>query len=44
MAVDLRQRHLLKLLDFSPQEITYLLQQSAGLKKAKKSGAETWHL
>jgi ornithine carbamoyltransferase len=44
MAVDLRKRHFLKLLDFSPQEITYLLQRSADLKKAKKSGAETWHL
>jgi ornithine carbamoyltransferase len=40
MAVDLRNRHFLKLLDFSPEEISYLLQLSADLKKAKKAGAE----
>ena len=44
MAVDLRNRHFLKLLDFSPEEISYLLQLSAELKKAKKSGAERQHL
>ncbi len=44
MAVDLRKRHFLKLLDFSPQEIAYLLQRSADLKKARKSGAEKQHL
>jgi ornithine carbamoyltransferase len=44
MAVDLRNRHFLKLLDFSPEEISYLLQLSAELKKAKKSGAELQHL
>ena len=44
MAVDLRNRHFLKLLDFSPEEISYLLQLSADLKKAKKSGAELQHL
>jgi ornithine carbamoyltransferase len=44
MAVDLRKRHFLKLLDFNPQEITYLLQRSADLKKAKKDGAEEQNL
>jgi ornithine carbamoyltransferase len=44
MAVDLRNRHFLKLLDFSPEEISYLLQLSAELKKAKKSSAELQHL
>ena len=44
MAVDLRNRHFLKLLDFSPEEISYLLQLSAELKKAKKSSAERQHL
>jgi ornithine carbamoyltransferase len=44
MAIDLRNRHFLKLLDFSPEEIRGLLQRSADLKKAKKSGAEEQHL
>jgi len=44
MAVDLRNRHFLKLLDFSPEEIGYLLHLSAELKKAKKSGTERQHL
>ncbi len=44
MAIDLRNRHFLKLLDFSPEEISYLLRRSADLKKAKKSGAEEQHL
>jgi ornithine carbamoyltransferase len=44
MAIDLRNRHFLKLLDFSPDEISYLLRRSADLKKAKKSGAEEQHL
>ncbi len=44
MAIDLRNRHFLKLLDFSPEEIRDLLQRSADLKKAKKSGAEEQHL
>ncbi len=44
MAIDLRNRHFLKLLDFSPEEIGYLLQLSADLKQAKKSGAEQKHL
>lgn len=40
MAVDLRNRHFLKLLDFSPAEISYLLQMAAELKHAKKSRTE----
>jgi len=44
MAIDLRNRHFLKLLDFSPEEIRDLLQRSADLKKAKQSGAEEQHL
>ena len=44
MAIDLRNRHFLKLLDFSPEEIRDLLQRSADLKKAKKSGVEEQHL
>jgi ornithine carbamoyltransferase len=38
--VDLRGRHLLKLADFSTEEITYLLDLSAELKTAKKEGLE----
>jgi ornithine carbamoyltransferase len=37
---DLRGRHFLKLADFSPQEITYLLDLAAELKEAKKEGRE----
>ena len=35
MAFNLRNRNFLKLLDFSPQEIEFLLDLSADLKKAK---------
>jgi ornithine carbamoyltransferase len=38
--VDLRGRHLLKLADFSTEEITYLLDLSAELKAANKEGLE----
>jgi len=34
MAFNLRNRYLLKLLDFTPQEITFLLQLVADLKAA----------
>jgi len=44
MKINLKNRHFLKLLDFTPEEITYLLDLSAELKKAKKSGKETQHL
>ena len=44
MAFNLRNRHLLKLLDFTPQEITFLLQLAADLKAAKYAGIETQRL
>ncbi len=40
MAFNLKNRHFLKLLDFTPQEIQFLLQLSADLKKAKYAGTE----
>ena len=40
----LYQRHFLRLLDFSPAEIDYLLTLSAELKSAKKSACETQYL
>jgi ornithine carbamoyltransferase len=40
MSFDLRNRHFLKLDDFTPQEIGYLLQLSAELKAAKYAGTE----
>ena len=40
MAVQLSNRHFLKLLDFSPEEIQYLIDFSFSLKKAKKEGKE----
>ncbi|MCL1821479.1 MAG: ornithine carbamoyltransferase subunit F, partial [Prolixibacteraceae bacterium] len=40
MNINLKNRHFLKLLDFTPQEITYLLDLAAHLKSAKKSGEE----
>ena len=36
--MDLKNRHFLKLLDFTPAEIEYLLQLSADLKAKKKAG------
>jgi len=41
---DLRGRHLLKLADFSPQEITYLIDLAAELKTAKQEGREEQRL
>jgi ornithine carbamoyltransferase len=38
--VDLRGRHLLRLADYSPEEITYLIELAAELKAAKKEGRE----
>src|SRR5580765_6373334 len=38
--IDMRGRHLLKLADFSPQEITYLIELAAELKTAKREGRE----
>ena len=40
MAYNLRNRHFLKLLDFTPEEIRFLLTLSADLKKAKYAGTE----
>lgn len=44
MAFNLRNRSFLKLLDFSPREIRYLLDLSEDLKKAKYAGTEQQHL
>jgi ornithine carbamoyltransferase len=44
MAINLFNRHFLKLLDFTPDEIRYLLDLSFSLKKAKKEGTETRQL
>lgn len=41
MAFNLRNRNFLKLLDFTPKEIKFLLDLSADLKKAKYAGTET---
>ncbi|TKG04445.1 ornithine carbamoyltransferase [Vibrio sp. F13] len=40
MAFNLRNRNFLKLLDFTPKEIQFLLDLSAALKKAKYAGTE----
>ena len=40
MAFNLKNRHFLKLLDFSPSEIKFLLDLSVDLKKAKYAGTE----
>lgn len=40
MAFNLRNRNFLKLLDFTPQEIKFLLDLSSNLKKAKYAGIE----
>ncbi|MCL2072443.1 MAG: ornithine carbamoyltransferase [Marinilabiliaceae bacterium] len=44
MALNLRNRHFLKLLDFTPQEIMFLLDLSANLKAAKYAGIEAQRL
>jgi ornithine carbamoyltransferase len=44
MAFNLRNRHFLKLLDFTPQEIKFLLDLSIDLKKAKYAGLEQQRL
>src|SRR5215211_5009503 len=43
-AVDLRGRHLLTLADYSPEELTYLLDLAADLKAAKREGREEQRL
>lgn len=40
MAYNLRNRHFLTLMDFSPKEVNFLLDLSLDLKKAKYSGTE----
>ncbi|MBU1010395.1 MAG: ornithine carbamoyltransferase [Bacteroidetes bacterium] len=44
MAFNLRNRNFLKLLDFTPKEIQFLLELSADLKKAKYAGTEQQRL
>src|SRR5205085_12673687 len=44
MASNLRNRHLLSLDDFTPQEIGFLLQLAAELKAAKYTGTEVQYL
>jgi ornithine carbamoyltransferase len=44
MSVNLKNRHFLKLLDFTPEEIKYLLDLSAELKRAKYEGREKQQL
>ncbi len=44
MAFNLRNRHFLTLLDFTPKEILFLLDLSADLKKAKYAGTEQQRL
>ncbi len=44
MSISLKNRSFLKLLDFTPSEINYLLSLSADLKAAKKTGKEIQHL
>jgi ornithine carbamoyltransferase len=44
MSFNLRNRHLLKLLDFTPEEIGFLLQLSLDLKRAKYNGTEQQRL
>jgi len=44
MGINLNDRHFLKLLDFTPQEIEYLIELSADFKKAKYSGQEQMQL
>ena len=42
--MNLKNRNFLTLLDFSPEEISYLLELSATLKKAKYEGSEKQYL
>ena len=44
MTPDLHNRHFLKLLDFTPEEISYLLDLSAELKQTKYEGTEKQYL
>src|SRR2546421_1630863 len=42
--IDLHGKHLLRLADFSPEEIAYLVELAAELKSAKRDGREEPHL
>lgn len=44
MAFNLRNRNFLKMLDFTPREIRYLLDLARDLKRAKYAGTEQQHL
>jgi len=44
MSIDLKNKHFLKLLDYSKEEINYLLDLSASLKKSKKEKKEKQYL
>mgnify|MGYP005847529477 CR=1 FL=1 len=44
MSVNLHKRSFLKLLDFEPEEIQYLIDLAFDLKKAKKNGTEVQYL
>lgn len=44
MAIDLKGRHFLKELDFSPEEFRHLVELAAELKAAKRAGAEVKRL
>ncbi|HLN21696.1 MAG TPA: ornithine carbamoyltransferase [Bacteroidales bacterium] len=44
MAINLQNRSFLKLLDFTPEEIKYLLDLAADLKREKKEGTEIQYL
>jgi ornithine carbamoyltransferase len=44
MAFNLRNRNFLKMLDFTPREIRYMLDLARDLKRAKYSGTEQQHL
>ena len=44
MTINLKNRNFLKLLDFTPAEIIYLIELSESLKKAKKTGTERQQL
>ena len=44
MSINLHNRHFVKLLDFTPEEIKFLLDLAAKLKDAKYSGTEKQHL
>ena len=44
MEQNLKNRHFLKLLDYTPEEIRYLLDLARDLKAAKKAGKEEQHL